>query len=283
MNSITQSIERRRLALIAALLVMTAPLVALDVFKFDPAKNLRFRHGSYADGALVENPSFLLVGRDLSGLGWGPGNHGVTLISPQHFVTAAHVAPLPGGTVSFLNRAGLVKHYQVDSVYSVEHRPGVRTDLVVGRLTAAIPPEDQVGFFPTLKLPTPAQYVGLAVYSFGIYQSCGTNIIARAGTYDLLPFNRGDRVKDDILFATDWFHVTGCAQAQGNDSGSPTLVDYNGRLALIGSHSAVDTTREPYSTLDVLIPAYFEPITARLALDGFAFGNVAPGSGRRSP
>ena len=252
-----------------------AAVRALDVFKFDPAINLRFSGGSYSDGHLKENPGFLLAGHDLSGLGWGPGNIGVTLISPRHFVTAAHVAPLPGTTVSFLNRDGVIKHYLVESIHAIEHSIGVRTDLVVGRLTAAIPPDDHVSWFPTLRLPANSDYPGLKVYSFGLYQSCGTNVIARWGNYDVLPFGGGDRVPDDIMIVTDWHRVTGEAQAQGNDSGSPTFVLYHGQLTLIGTHSAVNVNQEPFVTLDVLVPAYFTQIKAQLAMDGFDFVNAA--------
>jgi hypothetical protein len=145
----------------------------------------------------------------------------------------------------------------------------------VGRLTAAIPGDDQVGWFPTLRLPANSDYPGLPVFSFGIYQSCGTNRIARWGNFDVLPFGRGDRVPDNIMFVTEWGQVTGMAQAQGNDSGSPTLVLHGHTLALIGTHSAVKLDQVPYLTLDVLVPAYFTQIKARLAQDGFDFVNAA--------
>ena len=262
-------------ALAIALFAGAPETRALDVFKLDPAINLRFSSGSYAEGNLKENPTFLLAGHDLSGLGWGPGNQGLTLISPQHFVTAAHVAPAPGTTVSFLNRDGVIKPYLVESIHAIDHIAGVHTDLVVGRLTAAIPAADHVGYFPTLRLATNDAYAGLKVYSFGIYQSCGTNTIARSGNVDLLPFGQPDGKPDNIVFLTEWHRVPGEAQAQGNDSGSPTFVLYHGKLALIGTHSAVNVGQEPYLTVDVLVPAYFTQIKALLARDGWAFDNAA--------
>ena len=264
-----------RTAFLAALALFTAaPARALQVFNYNPALNLRFSSGSYAAANLVANPSFILAGYDLSGIGWSAGGLGLTLISPQHFVTAAHVTPLAGGLVSFLNRDGVVKTYVVASVYSVEHTPGVRTDLVVGRLTAPIPAADHVGFFPTLRLPTNYAYMGLKVYSFGFYQSCGTNNIENYGTYDMLPFTGPDGRLDDTLFATNYDQVNGEAQAQGNDSGSPTFTIANGRLAIVGTHSAVGTSSLPYTTNDVLLNAYFDQVNARLALDGYVFGDA---------
>ena len=262
---------------LAVLLFLGSPAAALDVFQYDPVINFRFSHGTYVDARMEENPRFLLAGYDLSGLGWGPGNFGVTLISPRHFLTAAHVAPAPGSTVSFLARDGVVRHYVVESIHVIEYRTGVATDLVVGRLTAAVPPGDGVGCFPTLRLPLNSGYVGMTVYSFGIYQACGLNTIARWGVYDLLPFTRGDHVADDVMFVTEWHRTAGQAQAQGNDSGSPTFVLAHGRLALIGTHSAVDVRQEPYTTLDVLVPAYFTQIDQQLQRDGYQFGNTAAG------
>jgi hypothetical protein len=261
--------------LILTLGLTVLPASALDVFKFDPAINLRFAHGTYADVRLDENPTFLLAGHDLSGLGWEPGNFGVTLISPRHFLTAAHVAPQPGATVSFCNRDGITKHYVVESLYVVQHGPGISTDLVLGRLAAAIPAADRVGYFPTLLLPASADYLGLKVFTFGNYQSCGTNTIARWGSFDVLPFARGDHVPDDIMLVMEWHQLPGQAQAQGNDSGSPTFVLREGQLAIVGTHSAVNVSQMPYLTFDVLIPAYYSQIRARLALDGYAFGNAA--------
>lgn len=266
----------KRLALLAlGMGAAVPPASALDIFHLDPEINLRFSSGNYAEGHLVENPHFLLAAYDLSGLGWAPGGSGVTLISPRHFVTASHMSPLANDTVSFLSRDGVIRHYVVESVFYVEHTPGVRTDLAVGRLTAPIPPEDHVGYFPTLRLPLNSEYVGLQVYSFGYHQACGLNKITRCGIYDVLPFGQPDNVADNVLFITEWHAVPGQAQAQGNDSGSPTFVVYHGKLALIGTHSAVNVTQMPYLTVDVLVPGYFTQIKAHLAKDGYEFGNAA--------
>lgn len=269
------------LALVVLLAVPSAQ--ALAVRHWDPVVNLRFSSGSYAEGNLKENPHFILAGHDLSGLGWSPSNFGLTLISPQHILTASHVAPLAGEVVSFRNRDGVIKHYVVESVYYVEHSPGVRTDMALCRLTAPIPPEDHISCFPTLRLPTDSGYTGIKVYSFGLGQACGNAVIARWGVFDLLPFNIHDHVADDFMFVMEWRNIDGEALAQGNDSGSPTLVLYEGQLALIGIHSAIEVSREPYLTVDVLVPAYFAQINGRLALDGFTFGNIFSAPTARKP
>lgn len=270
-----RSVRSLAVRLLLALGAFVTPASALDIFQPDPVINHRFSSGNFTAGDLVENPHFLLAGHDLSGLGWIGGHFGVALISPRHLVTASHVAPLATQTVSFLNRDGVIKYYVVESVFYVEHTPGVRTDLAVCRLTQAIPPEDRVGYFPTLRLPLNSDYIGLKVFSFGAYQSCGLNTITRCGSFDLLPFGHPDNVPDNVMFATEWHQVPGQAQAEGNDSGSPTFVLYHGKLALIGTHSAVNTTQVPPLTVDVLLPGYFTQIKRYLAKDGYDFGNAA--------
>lgn len=272
----------RGLALVVLVIVPAAQ--ALEIIHLNPRINCRFSSGNYAEGNLKENPRFMLAGHDLSGLGWSNGsNFGVTLISPQHCLTASHVTPLTGQFVWFLNRDGVMKRYTVESVYFVEHTPGVRTELALCRLTAPIPPEDHIGFLPTLRFPMNHGYTGLKVLMYGQGQICGNATIAHWGVFDLLPFNAHDHVADDTMFIMEWGRSDGDAQANGGDSGSPTLVVYQGKLAVIGIHSAVDVSKPPYLTADVLVPAYFDQINARLAADGFALGNAFTEADARKP
>lgn len=263
----------RSLAL--AVLAWVPSARALNIFQLDPVKNCRFSSGTVAEGNLKVNPNFLLADYDLSGLGWGPDTLNITLISPQHFLSACHVTPGAGMIVSFRNREGVIKHYTVESVYYVEHTPGVRTDLSLCRLTAPIPPEDHIGYFPTLRLPADRGYTGIKVFSFGHGQVCGNTTIARWGVFDLLPFNAHDHVADDTMFVMEWHGARHDeAQAGGSDSGSPTFTVYKGRLAVIGIHSAVSITEVPFLTVDVLVPAYFSTLNTHLAADGFALENA---------
>ena len=240
---------------------------ALDVFNYSAAANERFSSGF--PNSPVVNPSFFLAGYDLSGLGWTSGNFGVTLISPQHLLTAAHVSA--GTTVSFLSLTGTVQSYTVDSSYTVLHSAGVNADLKIVRLTAPIAPGDQVNYFPTLLLNSVSDYLGLTVASFGAGQRAGLNTIDAAGVVDMLPFGTGNGTADNVVFITDYDAVTGQTQGASGDSGSPSFVGVGGSLALIGTHSAI-VDASPDQTIDVLIPAYFGQINARLALDGYAFG-----------
>ncbi len=263
--------HRRFLALalsFAALGACGTRLCAFDIFDYSAVTHERFSSGF--PSAPVVNSSFFLSGYDLSGIGWTGGNFGVTLISPRHFLTAAHVST--GATVSFLSTGGTVRTYTVDSSYTVEHSAGVNTDLQLVRLSAAIAPGDQVNYYSTLLLNSTTDYLGLTVVAFGSGQRAGTNTIDEAGVTNMLPFGGpADGTLDNVIFTTDYDAVTGQTQGAPGDSGSPTFVAVGGSLALIGTHSAiVDAT--PDNTIDVLVPAYYSQINTRLGLDGYTFG-----------
>lgn len=240
---------------------------ALTVFGYNATLHERFSTGF--PSSPVENASFLLADYDLSGIGWTSGSFGVTLISPQHFLTAAHVNP--GSSISFFSRDGVVKSYSVDSTYTVQHADGVSTDLLLGRLQAPIPGADNIGHYPTLLLNSASDYLGMTVAAFGSGQRAGTNTIDTIGQIDLLPFGSPNGVADNVVFLTDYDAVTGQTQGEGGDSGSPSFVGIGESLALIGTHSAV-TSASPLQTVDVFIPSYYNQINGRLALDGYSFG-----------
>jgi len=259
----------RRIAVVFLLFALgvLSRAYALDVFNYSATTNERFSSGF--PSAPVTNSSFFLAAYDLSGIGWTSGNFGVTLISPQHFLTAAHVSA--GTTVNFLSLTGALRTYTVDSSYTVLHSAGVSTDLKLVRLTAPIAPGDQVNYFPTLLLNSDSDYLGLTVASFGAGQKAGINTIDSAGVADMLPFPTGNGTADNWVFLTDYDSVTGQTQGVAGDSGSPSFVGVGGSLALIGTHSAI-VDASPDRTIDVLIPAYYSQINARLALDGYSFG-----------
>ncbi|HVU23832.1 MAG TPA: trypsin-like serine protease [Opitutus sp.] len=249
-----------------ALLALANPARALTVYGYDSATDERFTSGF--PSSPVENPSFFLSGYDLSGIGWeDTGHFGVTLISSQYALTAAHVAPAPGSTLDFVNADGALKQYTVDTSYVLTHPNSQNTDLVLVRLTQPIAASDHVTSYPTLLLPTIGSYIGAPVAAFGAGQRAGTNIISDAGAADLLPFGSGNGTADDYLFVTDYDAVTGDTQAQSGDSGSPTFTVVNGSLVLLGTHSAISTSGSPAHTYDVLAPAYYTEINQYLQLD----------------
>lgn len=241
---------------------------ALEVFNYNATTHERFTSGF--PGSPVANASFLYSGYNLSGIGWTTGNFGVTLVSPRHFLTAAHVTV--GSTVSFMGTDGVVRSYTVDSTTVIQHSAGVNSDLLVGRLSAPISGSDNITHYSTLLLGTGAEYHGLTVAAFGSGGRAGSNTLDSAFNADMLPFGAPNGVTDNTLFVTDYDSVTGQTQGQSGDSGSPTFFPINGTLALIGTHSAIDSTSSPVRTFDVLVPAYYNAINTQLAADGYTFG-----------
>jgi hypothetical protein len=262
------NLSRATLSLLLWMVVAIPGARALTVFDYSAISHERFSSGF--PSSPVANASFFLSGYDRSGIGWTGGNFGVTLISPRHFVTAAHVSP--GASVSFFSTDGVLRNYAVESTYTILHTAGVATDLLIGRLEDPIPGADNVSHYSTLLLGSAGDYLGLTVAAFGSGQRAGTNTIDEIGLTDMLPFGSPDSVSDNVVFVTDYDAVTGQTQGQSGDSGSPSFVAIGGSLALLGTHSAIDTESSPDRTIDVFVPSYYTAINDRLALDGYSFG-----------
>ncbi len=258
----------------ATLAVGPASLSALDIFGGATTGNQRFGAGSFPTTPTA-NGSFAFSSLDFSGVGWQTAStqFGVTMISPQNFVTAAHVAPANGSSVSFLSSDGVVRSYTVASTFTIEHTAGVNTDIVVGRLTAAIAAGDHIAFYPTLLLNTFNAYSNLPLVVYGQTGVVGTNNVDGFFlNFDMLPFGGGNGVADSTLLVTQFDSVAGESQARSGDSGSPTFIVASGQLAVVGVHSAINSAPPPDLTLDSFLPNYFSGINARLNLDSFTFG-----------
>ena len=269
----------RRRFLSALLFVTTlslgaANLSALLIFGGTTSANQRF--GGTFPSAPTANGSFQFSSFDFSGVGWQTASSafGVTLISPQEYITAAHVAPANGASLTFLGSDNVLHTYTVGSTTAITlPLNGATTDLVVGRLTAPIAAGDHVAFYPTLVLNSFTAYANLPLVMYGQTGVVGTNNVdSFAVNFDMLPFGGGNTVPDSILLITQFDAVTGEAQAQGGDSGSPTFIIASGQLALVGVHSAINGSPPPELTLDSFVPSFYTQINSVLNSDGFTFG-----------
>lgn len=274
----------RRLALAATLALAFPPAShALLVQGYDAEVNERFASGFPSAPVANTDPDFLLAGYDLSGVGWRTNStqFAVTLISPEHFLTAAHVAPAAGSFVSFLGTDGVVRNYAVESVSTLQYN-GQNTDLTLGRLIDPVA-TDFITFYGGLFLGnTAAAYRDMPVTLYGANGRIGSNTLDDVGNFDLLPFGGGNDTVDSVVSITDYDPVTGEAQGQGGDSGSPTFVRIVGnQLALFGIHSAIATAEGAQFTIDTL-PLFtaYDQINDRLIDDlyedgwGFYVGGV---------
>lgn len=239
------------LALLAGLCPTAQALIVQD---YSPSVHERFASG-FASAPLANNSaSFLLSGYDLSGVGWRDNNPAtaITLISPEHFLTAAHVAPAAASTVSFLGVDGLKRTYSVSTVSTVTYN-GQATDLVLGRLTAPVA-GDYITHYSGLFLGNSAStYQNLPITMYGANGRVGLNTVSSVGNLDLLPFGGGDGQVDSVVAITTQDNATHEAQGQGGDSGGPSFAAISGnRLALWGIHSGVGTIAATAVTIDTL-------------------------------
>lgn len=268
-----------RLAFAAAstLALLASRAHALQVHGYDAVVNERFVSG-FETGSPVANASssFTLAGYDLSGVGWQTNNNdlAVTLVSPRVFLTAAHVAPGQNSSVSFLGADGVTRNYTVSSVTTLTYN-GQNTDLALGVLSSAVDTA-QIDFYAGIYLGnSSANYQNLPVTLYGANGRIGTNTIDVVGAADMLPFGHTDpQPNDSVVGITDFDAVTGEAQGQGGDSGSPTFVRIVGdQLALFGIHSAINANPPPQQTYDSLplLSAYSQINTAIIAA-GYAPG-----------
>ncbi len=256
---------RSSLPALALLLAGASTAQALIVEGYTAQANERF--ASAFPSAPIANASaeFLLHGYDLSGVGWRDSNPAaaVTLISPEHFLTAAHTAPAVGSTVSFLGSDGVKRSYIVASVETLLFE-GRASDLTLGRLSSAVETAHITSYAGLYLGDAAPVYENLPVAMLGANGRVGLNTVADLGVVDLLPFGGGDSLHDGVVALTTRDTVVGSAQGQGGDSGSPSFVAVSGgQLALWGIHSAVGTISGTELTIDSL-PLF----TAYAQIDG---------------
>lgn len=264
---------RYRLIFALAAAMVASPGIALVVYNYSATVNERFDSGFPGTPVPNASGSFLGAGLDFSGVGWltGSSQFSLTMISPQHFVIAEHTKPANGASVSFLNQAGVVKTYTVDSTSVITHSAGVNTDLAIGRLTAPIAGADLVTSYPILLFNTYGEYANLPLLVYGQSGRIGQNTLdAIYLNADMLPFGSGNAVADSTLFSADYDAATNQSQGEGGDSGSPTFYVAGATLALLGVHSAIDTTPAEDLTYDSFVPTYTAQINALLTLDSYS-------------
>ncbi|MFA7345627.1 MAG: PEP-CTERM sorting domain-containing protein [Terrimicrobiaceae bacterium] len=265
------------LRVLVSLLALSPLANALVINGENAPDNYRFSSGYPLTPVPNNSSSFVAAGFDLSGVGWGTdAKRSYTMISDRYFVFATHYPPTDNDMYFFSPTNGRV-HYSIDSAFSLTLEypfasPGnhLMTDLSVGRLTTAINAADNITSYPILNL-SPANYVGLNLLVYGWDAAVGTGVIGELGQGNLYwdnntPANAADDIlKTDTNFdnLNDTYVMTftqgagaGEALLQGGDSGSPTFVPWNGSLALVGTHSAVNGS----TSYDTFLPAYMQSL-----------------------
>jgi len=217
----------------------------------------------------VINPLFEPSAALFSGMGW-PGHptewyRNLTLVSPLHFIGAAHFQPDFDWKIRFLGEDGILRDYAIESLDVVKTAKGEATDLFVGTLEDAVDLA-QVRPVPIFS-PANRSYVGREMLVFGKVAE-GMSRVAdgewmlqdRPGfdTTRFLYFDydpKGTNPKD--------IHY------QGGDSGSPAFVMVGGQPSLIGVASSADEVAGHLRNSMSLVPAYATQIDGLMESDGY--------------
>ncbi|MEI6656247.1 MAG: hypothetical protein WCP45_15905 [Verrucomicrobiota bacterium] len=223
---------------------------ATSIQNFVPASNDRF----------ANNPAFIGGGLDWSGVGRDNDGGWGTMLTPTVFLSAAHAHPGVGSLMSFFP-ANDPSAAAVTRTVTGGHALGT-SDLWVGTLSAALPPAithyqfcqiaaSAASFAASVLNDLPIFMGGISPTSSGYgavtatVQTVGTNRLE--GFMDGLAVNgsTGDvlltvqNLTSDTAFG---FTVTGFeAQLVSGDSGSPLMIQVDGRLVLGGIAWAVAT------------------------------------------
>ena len=151
---------------------------------------------------------------------------------------------------------------------------GMAGDFSIGKLTTPLNPAHGIAQYPILELDSLSAYIDLPVLMYGHNDLTtnstiiGTNTISAFYHYNL---HGGDSLDDTFAAGYSFQPASpGDSQFEGGDSGSPTFAFYQGRLAILGTHSAITTISGTQWSFDNFIPVYLD----QLALLNVAFTTV---------
>ena len=224
----------------------------------------------------VVNPQFVPDASLFSGMGW-PGHptewyRNYSLVSPVHFMGAAHYLPDLSWKIRFLGTDGVLRDYEILELETVKNADDEATDLFIGTLKQ---PVDLARIKP-LGVFTPADesYVGKEAIVFGKVGEAmkrdvdGEWALQNSPGFDttrLLYFDydpSGTNPKD--------IHY------QGGDSGSPAFVMVDGEPTILGVASSLDEVAGMLRSSMSLVPAYVDEIDEIMEPKGYHLTRVDP-------
>lgn len=266
-----------------------AEALVINSYSDNPALYDRFVSGTYPSNP-EPNPDFFASPYDWSGVGWMSTNQmrSITMVSPLHFVVANHWQIPSGSNLKFLNRDGELKTYTVDkySTFSFTDEDGTHTsDLALGWLTTPIPDSDNIAHYAVLNADDPATpefdidwYLNKDMYVYGWYGKAGENVI---NDFTWAYSSNNPNPYADLTFCSMFDYEAlgyhpGLAGCQPGDSGSPSLMPWNGQLTVLGTHFGVSDfpPAESWTTYDAFIPVYIEDMNLAMEPSGYSVDTV---------
>jgi len=260
----------RMLACLALCGVPAATVRAVEIREYLPARHDRFTGFPEAP---VWNESAWNDGRSYAGIGWWEKDprYQYAMITPRHFVCAAHARPPGGSTVRFLQPDGVLVERIVTQFTTIRTPEGALTDLALAVLAAPVPPE--IGFFPYLNLPSEASYPGLELVVFGLAAKSGR------GVFDSYHSTSISGLGETRLFVFKYRKSSGDPDdvfLQGGDSGSPSFAMAGGRAALVGIHGAAGESGDFRLNYDTFVPHYANQLNTLLDPQGYRLTAAYP-------
>ena len=248
----------RFLLLLAPLLFSAAVVYALDVAGYDPAVNDRFASG-YPDAPVPNaNPKFIGKDFDWSGVGWWKKDpqYSVTLLSSKNFASTKHMEPQTGDVITFFGRDGHLHDYHVAKLQLVslgtQNGQPVYADTAVGTFAETVAYDDQIAHYPVAFSSKGLEtFIGKQILTYGH--------MARIGTNEIVEGIMLENVASEYNFDTNGL-TAGMAKSESGDSGSPSFLVINGKLALVGTHWKIDT--------DSMVSGIIPGMNAAMAADG---------------
>ena len=212
-----------------------------------------FKHDRFYSEA---DKDFHAEAYDWSGVGMADNRRLFTMISPRYFVSAIHAHPAPSplycGTRDNPLPCPSAALYEGNTISVGLHQYSVSTwgieigaDLWLGRLTEDIPEEDNIAYYPILDLASESDYIGKKIYFYGKPNRVSTNNI------DWIDDPMVDEVNLGRLMACDFDEAEGSGTGESEckimsgDSGGPSFVVCDGKLALVGVHRAATSIQTP--------------------------------------
>ncbi len=294
-----------RMKILLLLTLLTQFLIALEIRSYSATRHDRFLNFPTAP---TPNPGFFHVGTDLTGVGWyvAVANTAVefrrqfTMVSPKHFVGAFHFRPATNGSIQFVTADGVVRTYAIGSILTIPNEEGDPSDLFIGTLESEIPTSDGIRFQPYLAVAE-AEYLGQELIFLGHRNMSGivTHRAGRAVLQARSQFGQGTAIgADTSIKKTEvftWVYQDHSlilvghpddSHVQSGDSGSPSLVDVDGRGALVGIHTAIGTAtmgfRTEVTSYDTFVPFYVDELNAKMAVEGYHMTRAVPGMSKPS-
>jgi hypothetical protein len=234
------------------------------------------------------SPSFIGSTYDLSGIGWEANNptFSIAMVSPRHFIGAAHVGYAAGSQLSFYDPVNNTVHsYTIQTIRvptttftnNMGQQQTLPSDVLLGTLSAPIPTTDHITYYPVASGASQS-FVGAPMivhgqntnYGVGNQTHLGRNTVA---SVELASFDGNVPVNEATVVATYAYNPSspGNFYLIGGDSGGPSFTPIGSLLALFGGHYGVsNNTLNPMPgdiSADGFIPAYISQLDAFMAQD----------------